>query len=39
MNKGAEYRFILKGTNSEVMAVLKQMAQAEKEAENASRTI
>ena len=39
MNKGAEFRFILKGTNSEVMAILKQMAQDEKEADIGSRTI
>ena len=39
MNKGAEFRYILKGTNSEVMAVLKQMAQDEKEESIASRNI
>ena len=39
MNKGAEYRLILKGKYSEIMAVLKQMAQAEKEADSGSRTI
>ena len=34
-----ELPLVLKGTIGEIMAVLKQMAQDEKEAENASRTI